>query len=163
MCLICQLSAPFERMLKIQLWYFCFFQDSKTLNEGKREALFKRICESGDHMGWKTDILSPNYISNGMLARLANLPINYSILVHSLIVILFTPSPMFPSTLSLPPVNLLSSSLQPFLLLPLTLPSPSFNNLSSLNFLSSFDHSSPSFDLSSPSLPLVPWFSSMQF
>jgi ribonuclease H2 subunit A len=45
------------------------FADSKTLNEDQRDALFAKLNESGDVIGWIVDILVPNYISNGMLAR----------------------------------------------------------------------------------------------
>lgn len=45
------------------------YLDSKTLNELQREALFRKISEAADWLGWKATILSPNYISNGMLRR----------------------------------------------------------------------------------------------
>ena len=50
---------------------FCFHYllDSKTLNEQQREVLMKRIQDSADHMGYKIEILSPNYIANSMLRR----------------------------------------------------------------------------------------------
>ncbi|XP_001199108.1 ribonuclease H2 subunit A [Strongylocentrotus purpuratus] len=45
------------------------FADSKTLNEGQREALMKSIQDASDYMGYKVEILSPNYIANSMLRR----------------------------------------------------------------------------------------------
>ncbi|XP_071486682.1 ribonuclease H2 subunit A-like [Diadema antillarum] len=45
------------------------FADSKTLNEEQREALMKKIQDSSDKMGYKIEILSPNYIANSMLRR----------------------------------------------------------------------------------------------
>ncbi|XP_054766033.2 ribonuclease H2 subunit A-like [Lytechinus pictus] len=45
------------------------FADSKTLNEEQREALMKKIQDASDHMGYKIEILSPNFIANAMLRR----------------------------------------------------------------------------------------------
>eukprot|EP00794_Sanderia_malayensis_P005327 gene5327-5996_t len=45
------------------------FADSKTLNEEARERLFSTIVENNDMLGWKLDIISPNFISNRMLQR----------------------------------------------------------------------------------------------
>ena len=45
------------------------FSDSKTLNEEQREGLLKIIKENNDFLGWITEVLSPNYISNEMLRR----------------------------------------------------------------------------------------------
>ena len=46
------------------------FVDSKTLSEEQREKLFGGISTASDLLGWKTEILSPNDISNAMLQRL---------------------------------------------------------------------------------------------
>ncbi|KAI0228245.1 Ribonuclease H2 subunit A [Lamellibrachia satsuma] len=43
--------------------------DSKTLTEDQREAIFKKIDDAKDAIGWIVDILSPNYISTSMLRR----------------------------------------------------------------------------------------------
>ena len=43
--------------------------DSKTLTEDQREAIFKKIDDADDCIGWIVDVLSPNYISNSMLRR----------------------------------------------------------------------------------------------
>nr|CAB3265615.1 ribonuclease H2 subunit A-like [Phallusia mammillata] len=44
--------------------------DSKVLTEEKREELFNTLHEaSSKFIGWMTNILSPNYISNSMLSR----------------------------------------------------------------------------------------------
>lgn len=48
------------------------FADSKTLNEEQREELFKTINENSQILGWITQVLSPNYISNEMLRRTKN-------------------------------------------------------------------------------------------
>lgn len=45
------------------------FADSKTLNEAQREALMKKIQDASDCMGYKIEILSPNFIANSMLRR----------------------------------------------------------------------------------------------
>ncbi|XP_070540055.1 ribonuclease H2 subunit A-like [Ptychodera flava] len=45
------------------------FADSKTLSEEQREALFSKIDEAKHFIGYKTDIISPNTISNDMLKR----------------------------------------------------------------------------------------------
>jgi hypothetical protein len=39
------------------------------LNEEQREELFKTINENSQILGWITQVLSPNYISNEMLRR----------------------------------------------------------------------------------------------
>ena len=44
------------------------FLDSKTLSEEKREILFKRILKT-EWLGWRTEILSPSYLSTNMLKR----------------------------------------------------------------------------------------------
>ena len=41
--------------------------DSKLLNTGKRDDIFKNILENSDTMGWFTKVISPKYISNEML------------------------------------------------------------------------------------------------
>ena len=43
--------------------------DSKTLTEEQREEIFGKISEAGDILGWMIEILSPAFISNGMLSR----------------------------------------------------------------------------------------------
>ncbi len=43
--------------------------DSKTLNESKREDIFKQLCQQSDSLGWILDISAPNRISNCMLRR----------------------------------------------------------------------------------------------
>ncbi|XP_077992740.1 ribonuclease H2 subunit A-like [Glandiceps talaboti] len=45
------------------------FADSKTLSEEQREELFSKIDEAKDLIGYKTEIISPNFISNCMLRR----------------------------------------------------------------------------------------------
>ena len=48
----------------------CFFPiDSKVLSEEKRDELFKVISLRKELLGWKVEIISPNYISNAMLQR----------------------------------------------------------------------------------------------
>ncbi|XP_064406843.1 ribonuclease H2 subunit A-like isoform X2 [Halichondria panicea] len=43
--------------------------DSKVLKEHQRDKLFKDINSSGEYIGWKVEVLSPNHISNSMLQR----------------------------------------------------------------------------------------------
>lgn len=43
--------------------------DSKVLSEEKRDELFKVISLRKELLGWKVEIISPNYISNAMLQR----------------------------------------------------------------------------------------------
>lgn len=43
--------------------------DSKTLTEEKRDDIFSKICESSKKVGWITEVISPNTISNSMLSR----------------------------------------------------------------------------------------------
>lgn len=45
------------------------FADSKTLSEEQRENIFSKINASLDVLGWMVEILSPAYISTGMLRR----------------------------------------------------------------------------------------------
>ncbi|KAG1659847.1 Ribonuclease H2 subunit A [Nymphon striatum] len=45
------------------------FADSKTLSEEMREKLFSNLNSESKFIGWKAEILSPNYISNSMLKR----------------------------------------------------------------------------------------------
>lgn len=45
------------------------FADSKTLTEEEREGIFERICAASDMMAWIVELLSPTFISNGMLSR----------------------------------------------------------------------------------------------
>lgn len=44
-------------------------QDSKVLNEEKRDAIFQEICDASDTVGWAVEVISPNTISNSMLSR----------------------------------------------------------------------------------------------
>ena len=46
------------------------FADSKTLTEAQREELFEMLNneENGQNIGWRIEILSPNFLSNSMLA-----------------------------------------------------------------------------------------------
>lgn len=43
--------------------------DSKSLNEEKREDIFKLLCAQTESLGWAVDVISPNRISNCMLRR----------------------------------------------------------------------------------------------
>ena len=43
--------------------------DSKTLTEEKRDAIFDKICNENEEMGWAVDAISPNYIANCMYRR----------------------------------------------------------------------------------------------
>jgi len=43
--------------------------DSKTLTEEQRDSLFAKLNAANETIGWIVDILAPNFISNGMLAR----------------------------------------------------------------------------------------------
>lgn len=45
--------------------------DSKVLAEEKREAIFKQVLSEdvAQWLGWKVEVLSPNFISNAMLQR----------------------------------------------------------------------------------------------
>ncbi|OXU26139.1 hypothetical protein TSAR_003325 [Trichomalopsis sarcophagae] len=43
--------------------------DSKSLTEEKRDAIFDKICDNGDKMGYAVDAISPNYIANCMYRR----------------------------------------------------------------------------------------------
>lgn len=43
--------------------------DSKALNEEKRDKIFSQMLQAQDEMGFAVDIISPNDISNHMLAR----------------------------------------------------------------------------------------------
>lgn len=45
----------------------CTDSDSKVLSEAKREEIFGAIVSHQQLLGWKVDILSPNFISNSML------------------------------------------------------------------------------------------------
>jgi len=45
------------------------FADSKTLTEEQRENIFIKMNENLDLLGWMVEILSPAYISTGMLSR----------------------------------------------------------------------------------------------
>lgn len=46
-----------------------FILDSKVLSEEKREELFAALSSADEVLGWKVQILSPNYISTSMLQR----------------------------------------------------------------------------------------------
>ncbi|XP_014205574.1 ribonuclease H2 subunit A [Copidosoma floridanum] len=43
--------------------------DSKSLTEEKRDAIFDKICDNRNKMGWAIDAISPNYIANCMYRR----------------------------------------------------------------------------------------------
>ncbi|XP_015516018.2 ribonuclease H2 subunit A [Neodiprion lecontei] len=43
--------------------------DSKTLTEDQRDAIFDKICENDDKMGWAVEVISPNVIANSMYRR----------------------------------------------------------------------------------------------
>lgn len=43
--------------------------DSKSLTEEKRDAIFDKICNQSENMGWAVDAISPTYISNCMYRR----------------------------------------------------------------------------------------------
>lgn len=43
--------------------------DSKTLTEDQRDAIFDKICENHDRMGWAVEVISPNVIANSMYRR----------------------------------------------------------------------------------------------
>eukprot|EP01137_Pigoraptor_chileana_P032599 Opistho-2@22209 len=45
------------------------FADSKTLDEGQRDALFNVIKDANDFIGWAVRVLSPQDISASMLRR----------------------------------------------------------------------------------------------
>lgn len=45
------------------------FADSKTLTEEQREAIFDKILEANEMMGWMVEVLSPTFISTSMLSR----------------------------------------------------------------------------------------------
>lgn len=43
--------------------------DSKSLTEDKRDAIFDKVCDNAEKMGWAVDSISPNYIANCMYRR----------------------------------------------------------------------------------------------
>lgn len=43
--------------------------DSKVLNEQKRDTIFEKICSSSKTVGWAVEVISPNVICNNMLSR----------------------------------------------------------------------------------------------
>lgn len=56
-------------ILGISVICHSFLSDSKTLSEEEREGIFERICAASDMMAWIVELLSPTFISNGMLSR----------------------------------------------------------------------------------------------
>lgn len=44
-------------------------EDSKVLNEEKRDGIFTEICKNLDTMGFATDVIAPKTISNSMYSR----------------------------------------------------------------------------------------------
>ena len=59
-------------------------EDSKTLTEEKRESLFAALSSSHELLGWKVEILSPNFISNSMLQRYVYMHVCISTMVLEL-------------------------------------------------------------------------------
>lgn len=55
-------------ILNVNLIYFFWILDSKTLTEKQRSEMFEMINQHED-LGWSACILSPNFISNSMLKR----------------------------------------------------------------------------------------------
>ncbi|XP_015607938.1 ribonuclease H2 subunit A [Cephus cinctus] len=43
--------------------------DSKSLTEEQRDAIFDKICNESDKMGWAVEAISPNVIANSMYRR----------------------------------------------------------------------------------------------
>lgn len=43
--------------------------DSKTLSEDQRDAIFDKICDKHQEMGWSVEAISPNVIANSMYSR----------------------------------------------------------------------------------------------